>query len=258
MAGITVIDAAEAAPADVYGELGREVAGTVTARRVSPDGFPLWLAVAELDDGARLAWPETHGDEVVYVLDGALGVEGRTCPAAGAVVVESGVASTVEARGATRIVHAGPVAPQPPRGGLNGDPEPTGHGVHVVGPRGTWATVTGERDTHFYADSTCPTCRLTLLYTSRSVPYVSPTHSHSVDELIHLVGGEVWLGRRRLGPGSTLAIAADRRYGFRSGPDGFAFLNYRADASQQTIERGSPPVMEGGAVHGLEPVMDLL
>ena len=258
MAGFTVVEPAEVTPADVYGALGREVAGGVTGRRLSPDGFPLWLLAADLDDGTRLAWPETHGDEVVYVLSGALAVEGRICPTAGAVVVESGVASAVEARGATRIVHAGPVDPRSPRGGLNGDPDPEGHSVHVVGPRGTWAAVTGERDTHFYADSTCPTCRLTLLYTSRSVPYVSPAHSHSVDELIHLVAGEVWVGRRRLGPGATLAIAAHRRYGFRSGSEGFAFLNYRADASQQTLGRGTPPVKEGGAAHGLEPVMDLL
>lgn len=258
MAGITVIDPAGAGPADLYADLGREVTGQLTARRLGPDGFPLWLLAADLDDGTRLTWPEAHGDEVVYVLSGALAVEGRTCPAAGAVVVESGVASAVEARGATRIVHAGPVDPRPPRGGLHGAPDPGGHGVHVVGPRGTWATVTGERDTHYYADSTCPTCRLTLLYTSRSVPYASPAHSHSVDELIHVVAGEIWLGRRRLGPGATLAIAADRRYGFRSGPEGFAFLNYRADASQQTLGRGTPPVMEGGRVNGLEPVMDLL
>lgn len=258
MAGITMIDATDVPPTEVYGALGRGVVGAVTSRRLSPPDFSLWLIESVLADRAQLTWPEVHGDEVVYVHSGALTVEGRTCPPGGAVVVESGAATRVEAQGPARITHAGPVDPTPPRGGLNGPADPEGHGVHVVGPRGTYATVTAERDTHYYADSTCPTCRLTLLYTSRSVPYVSPTHSHSVDELIHVLAGELWFGRHRLGPGSTVAIAADRRYGFRSGPEGFAFLNYRADASQQTIERGSPPVMEGGLVHGLEPVMDIL
>ncbi|MGH9211669.1 MAG: cupin domain-containing protein [Acidimicrobiales bacterium] len=258
MVGITMIDAADVHTTDVYDRLGREVAGVVTSRMLSPPGFPLWLAEGVLADSARLAWPEVHGDEVVYVHSGSLAIDGRTCPPGGAVVVESGVATSVEAKGPTRIAHAGPVDAAPPTTGLNGAADPEGHGVHVVGPRGTYAAVTAERDTHYYADSTCTTCRITLLYTSRTVPYVSPTHSHSVDELIYVLSGELWFGRRRLGPGSTVAIAADRRYGFRSGPEGFAFLNYRADASQQTVERGSPPVMEGGRVHGLEPVMDLL
>jgi hypothetical protein len=258
MVGITMIDPGDVAVSDVYGALGRPVDGAVTSRRLSPAGFSLWLVESVLAEEAELAWLEVHGDEVVYVHSGALAVEGRTCPTRGAIVVESGVSTRVVAQGPTRIVHAGPADPTPPTGGLNGPANPHGHGVHVVGPRGTYATVTTERDTHYYADSTCPTCRLTLLYTSRSVPWVSPTHSHSVDELIHVVGGELHFGRRRLGPGATVAIDADRRYGFRSGPEGFAFLNYRADASAQTIERGSPPVMEGGLVHGLDPVMDLL
>jgi hypothetical protein len=130
--------------------------------------------------------------------------------------------------------------------------------VHVVGPRGTYAAIEPGRDTHYYADSTCPTCRLTLLYTSRTGEYVSETHSHSTDELIHLLWGEVRLGSQVLRPGDTLAIDADRRYGFRSGPDGFGFLNYRREASQQTIARGSEPRMEGGLVNGLAPVMDLI
>ena len=87
--------------------------------------------------------------------------------------------------------------------------------------------------------------------------YVSATHSHSTDELIHLVWGELRLGSQTMRPGDTLAVDADRRYGFRSGPDGFGFLNYRRDASEQVVERGSPPRREGGLVNGLTAVMDV-
>jgi hypothetical protein len=245
MAGIDVVHGVDVTP-DAGGR-----------RQVSPDGFPLWLVVAELDDGTELTWAGHHGDEAVYVMSGGLDVDGRRCPEHGAVVVESDAPATAHAIGPTRIVHVGPADHEAPRDGLNGTPVAMGHIVHVVGPRGTFAAVSDERDTHYYADSTCPTCRLTLLYTSRRVPYVSAPHSHSTDELIHVLWGEIRLGNQVLGPGDTVAIAADRRYGFRSGPDGFGFLNYRRDASQQTIERGSPPRMEGGLVNGLERVMDL-
>jgi len=64
----------------------------------------------------------------------------------------------------------GPRDPAPPVDGLNGPPAPDGHGVHVVGPRGTYANTTDTSDSHFYADSTCATCRITLLSVGRLVP----------------------------------------------------------------------------------------
>ena len=64
--------------------------------------------------------------------------------------------------------------------------------------------------------------------------------------------------RDRLTAGDTIAIPADLRYGFRSGPDGFGFLNYRPDASVQSFERGGPPRIEGGKVNGMEQVNDVI
>ena len=127
----------------------------------------------------------------------------------------------------------GPRDPAPPVDGLNGPAATEGHGVHIVGPRGTYANVTDTADSHYYADSTCPTCRITLLSVGRSFGYQSEPHSHSQDELIHVVAGGINLGQRRLGPGDTVAIAAGARYGFRGDDDGFVFVNYRRDASQQ-------------------------
>jgi len=47
-------------------------------------------------------------------------------------------------------------------------------------------------------------------------------------------------------------------FGIRSGLNGFGFLNYRKGASEQIVERGSTPRIEGGLVNGLHPVMDLI
>ena len=257
MAGIEIVRGDTATSTARHPVTGHHVSDAARCRLVSPPGFPLWLVGIDLPAGSGLTLPAVHGDESVAVLEGRLEVDGRVCVSGGAVVVEAAAGETVlRARDDSRVVHMGPTDPAVPMDGLNGPPLP-GHSVHVVGPRGTFAAIEPGRDTHYFADSTCPTCRLTLLYTSRTREYISDAHSHSQDELIHLLWGELRLGSQVARPGDTVAIAADRRYGFRSGPDGFGFLNYRRDASEQTVERGSRPRMEGGLVNGLVPVMDL-
>ena len=90
------------------------------------------------------------------------------------------------------------------------------------------------------------------------MPWSSAPHSHTQDELIHMVSGSITLGSRRVEPGDTLAIAADTRYGFRGDDAGFVFINYRRDASQQWLGHDQPLLLEGGAANGLTPVMDVL
>lgn len=257
MAGLDIVDAT-AAPTLERHPQGHATVGALRARVGSPEAFPLWLVVLELDDGTEVTWAGSHGDEAVYVCDGELEVaDGRRCPTRGAVVVEADASTTVRAVGPTMVVHVGPHDPTPPTDGINGPAEPDGRHVHVVGPRGTWAVEAPDRDTHYYGDSTCPTCRLTLLYTSRTAAHVSDAHSHSQDELIHLLDGSIRLGNKVIEPGTTLAIAGDQRYGFVS-DDGFAFINYRRDASTMTTDRDRPPLTEGGEANGLVPVMDFV
>jgi quercetin dioxygenase-like cupin family protein len=230
------------------------VHGRAVSRLLSPQDFSLWLVRGHLPAGASLSWDGPHGDEVLYVQDGELEVGGRRCPTGGAVVIEAGVPTRITATSDADVLHFGPTDPAPPNDGHYG-PSLPGRVVHVVGPGGTWSQVDEYRDTRFFADSTCETCRVTLLHTGRATAYESAAHSHSQDELIHVLHGELQLGAHRVGPGDTLAIAKDVRYRFRS--DGFAFLNYRRDVSHQTLDRAKPPVLEGGEVHGFEPVMDL-
>jgi quercetin dioxygenase-like cupin family protein len=258
-----IVAGAGVEPSDAYRARGFTVDGDVSARVVSPPEFSLWLITADLTAGTTIEWPARHGDEAVYVLDGALEVDGsalepKVVPPVGAAVVEADAPATARAVGATRVVHMGPAVAAQPIGGLNGPPDAAGHGLHAVGPHGTYARVDADGDSHYYADSTCPTCRITLLSVARSGPWTSSAHSHTQDELIHVVSGCLHLGRRDVGPGDTLAIGAGVRYAFTGGDDGFLFLNYRADASEQHWPDGRAPLMEGGAINGLERVWDML
>lgn len=242
MRGIFFTDADDAA-VGAYESLGHDVHGEVVARLVSPADFALWLVRAELPAGSAVGWRGDRGDEAVYVVGGEVEVDGRTCPAGGAAIVESGVTTEVRTSAGARIAHFG----------SRRAPESAGQEVHVIGPGGTWASVGDGRDTRYFADSECEGCDVTLFYTGRDHEYVSAPHSHSADELIHVLHGEVVVGRRRLGPGSTIAVAADRRYGFRS--PRFGFLNYRPRMA--TLTRAGETIEEGGRVHGFDPVMDL-
>jgi hypothetical protein len=201
-----------------------------------PDGFPLRLELVELGELTC-----EGGEEAIYVLDGAVEVDGRTCPAGGAVIVEG--AARPMLTGPATVVRFSAVEPQG-----------TGTDVHVVGPGGTWASIGEGRDSRYFADSTCEGCDLNLFWTGRDHEYVSAPHSHSADELIHVVVGEVHVGRRVLGPGSTIAVAKDQRYGFRS-PGGFGFLNYRPHVATHT--RDGVVMEEGPIAHGFDRVMDL-
>jgi quercetin dioxygenase-like cupin family protein len=52
-------------------------------------------------------------------------------------------------------------------------------------------------------------------------------HSHASDEIVYVVQGSLELGKRSLGPGSSVFVGADTLYSFRSGPEGLQFLNFR-------------------------------
>jgi len=245
-----IVIARAAAPVEGYAAPTCRLRGEARSRRAELDGFPLWMVRAELAPGAELEWEGPHGDEGLYVVDGALVTGGRTCDAGGAVIVEASAAARVG------VVHFGPRDPEPPVDGYHGAPARQPRGVHIVGPGGTYAAVEPGRATRMFADSTCQTCRITLFFTGRDAEWRSAPHSHSADEILYLLRGTIHLGSYRLDPGDAVAIAGGRRYAFRSGPDGFAFLNYRRDASEQTTAGGEPQ-LEGGRVRGLTLVNDV-
>jgi len=246
------------AAAVVDGHAGASCAaqGPVTSSLVAFDGFGLWAVRASLGAGATLTWEADHGDEGLYVASGEIRVGTRRCPAGGAVLIEAGVVASVTADAPADVVHVGPHDPEPPTGGIHGPPDPGPRSVHVVGPGGTYAATEPGRDTRMFADSTCPTCRITLFVTARDGDYASSRHSHSADELLYVLRGEIHVGSHRVAAGDAVAIRAGHRYSFRGDPDGFALLNYRRDASEQTTD-GDIPRLEGGRARGLTPIDDL-
>jgi quercetin dioxygenase-like cupin family protein len=55
-------------------------------------------------------------------------------------------------------------------------------------------------------------------------------HAHADDEIVYVVDGELHVGRRVCGAGSSFFIPGNTLYGFRAGPAGCRYLNFRARA----------------------------
>jgi hypothetical protein len=231
MAKLTIVDERDIEPTHDH-----PATGVRWSKLLSPPGYSLWLYLLELDAGGSMTWPPDHGDEALYAFEGELDVDGRRCPAGGAVIVESGVPATVTATTTTRLAHYGSRAGAAAAGG--------GSGVHFVQPDGI-ATFGDPADVaaRFFADAACPTCRLALFEVTRDHERPGRPHSHSADEIIYITAGTMILGARRLGPGTALSIPGGVRYAEGSGPDGCVFLNYRPEPSDRTdYVNDGPPV----------------
>jgi quercetin dioxygenase-like cupin family protein len=232
---------------------GSVTTGAVTSRRLSPHGFSIWLDVRELGDGAALEWGTDHGDEAVYVISGALGVEaskidragvedevgrGTVCPAGGALIVESGVVGRVVASGSTKIAHCGSSSPPPERRGT---------ALHVIGARGRYESPPDKPFFRFFADSTCPSCDAFLLFSQRDHGWSVTPHSHSADELIYVLSGGVRTGNQVHQTGTCLAFAANVKYALEAEPGGFETINFRARRSELKFVDGDGSIEETAA-----------
>jgi hypothetical protein len=52
-------------------------------------------------------------------------------------------------------------------------------------------------------------------------------HAHTEDEIIFILAGQISVGNRVLGPGDSVFIAGMTLYGFRAGPSGVTYANFR-------------------------------
>jgi hypothetical protein len=219
--------------------------GTVRSSKFQPDGYSLWRGGGELEAGTCLLWSDDHGDEGVFVVEGELEVDDQRAPARSAVLVEAGVPVVARAVERTTIVHFGPADPDQPIDGPLGGPDAGKRGVHVVEHEQASMLVYTEEQpvAAYFSDGSCPTCRIAFFEVDKASGFVSTSHIHSEDEIIHVLDGVLQVGPLRVEAGMSIAVPKGVRYGFRTdGP--FRFLNYRRDVSRYTGVPGSEQVLE--------------
>jgi hypothetical protein len=235
-----------ALPAGVTGE------GKIISRAMfdTPDR-PLMVWQHELAPGAALQLDRPIFGHIFYVRAGSIEAEGEELGEDGAVIAE---------HLCTTALHAGPEgavlldfhAPDACRD----KPSKAGGHVHVVDRLGILRTG-NFKDTNLkdeagytgilWADSDCPTCDLWLHKSALRgpVPQAGSLHSHSADEIIFILEGEMLMGQRRLSCGTALAIDGDTRYRLGVSEAGLAFLNFRSHGSTVSMfEQGAREPMD--------------
>jgi mannose-6-phosphate isomerase-like protein (cupin superfamily) len=220
--------------------------GTARGELFHPDASSLWRVLGELSPGAELEWGTGHGDEVLFVLAGALECDGKRIGEGSSVIVEAGVPAAVRSTGSTRVVHFGPMATTASGAASAGAAGTASRRVHVMTREEAPTICFGEQIGIYFGDGTCPTCSVTLFLidgSALSAPYVGNSHAHSADEIIHVLSGEVRVGPLVVTAGRSIVVPGGQRYRQRiDGP--FQFLNYRAELSTFVERPGSEPMLE--------------
>lgn len=247
MAKLTITNEADIRE-DAGLRFGSAATGVNWSKLLSPPDYSLRMTVAEIGSGGHVQWDARHGEEGVYVLSGEVEVEGRPCESGCAAILESGSEVRLEAKTTAKLALFGRTR--------DTDDEPAktpeGDGLHIVGPRGWFRCEHAEFEgvvSTWFADSTCSTCKLTLMRVQHPHGFAGPAHSHSQDEIIYVLDGSVRMGKHEYGPGSALCIPADIRYRL-SYPAGGDFLNYRPGVSFTTVAGSSTSKREGGLAGG--------
>ncbi len=223
------------------------VRGGARSALFHPVDYSLWQVVGTLEAGTELEWLPGHGDEALFVLNGAVDVDGVGILSSGTVFVEAGVPARLRATELTQVAHFGPADHEPPVTTAPGIPAASDRGTHVFSTaRDASQIVFPDVTTSYFGDGSCPTCRIAFFEvdgTRATDGYTSPSHVHSEDEIIHVLEGELRVGQLAVTAGMSIAVAARRRYGFRT-PGGYRFLNYRRATSFFTRAPGSEPFLE--------------
>jgi len=197
----------------------------------------------ELDAGATLAIEGDGTDIVVYVWKGAAASGSLNFAERASLIVENGASTTLTAGadGATVLAFNLNSRAAPPSGG--------GH-VHALPgeqvPRTLDMGGRGMAGGALHADCSCPTCDVWLHENDfYHADFEVAVHSHTEDEIIFVRAGQMRLGNKLYGPGTTLAIAANTKYGFKAGPDGLSFVNFRVGSPSHVNADGSHVMDEG-------------
>ncbi len=197
----------------------------------------------ELPVGAMLRIDGDGTDVVAYVWKGEAASAALNFEERASLIVENGASATLTAgpAGATILVFNLNARKAPPSGG--------GH-VHALPgdkvPRTLDMGGRGMAGGALHADATLPTCDIWLHENDfYHADFEVAVHSHTEDEIIFVRAGQMRLGNRLYGPGTTLAIAANTKYGFKAGPDGLSFVNFRVGSPSHVNADGSHVMDEG-------------
>jgi len=193
---------------------------------------PIHLLCQRMSPGAQLAIAGEPSDRVVYVWKGSVRAGGAILEAGSSAIVEFGASLTFNAAddGATLLIFNVRERRSDDREGGHVHLLPTGSVSRSASFRGV-AGIGGG----LHADAQCPTCKVWLHEQGyAAADKETALHSHSEDEIIFVTDGAIVLGSRVYGPGTALAIAAHVKYGFRSGPAGLQFINFRGASPTYT------------------------
>jgi hypothetical protein len=228
MAKVTIRNAADAAiqSTDALGAAN----GKAQVRPLVADAKdPLHLYYVDVGAGEPLQWDKAGDDWCGYVLAGEIAINGRPLDNGGSFVVEHGADARIEANQPARIALFGNRRVGAKPGGR----------VHILAsdrvPNNEAAPHPDDIATSsMHADAHCAGCDLWLHGNHFQEGAEVALHSHSEDEIILVLGGEILLGSRPYGPDTAVAVAKDTVYGFRAGKGGMKMINFRVGVPSAT------------------------
>jgi hypothetical protein len=245
MAKVSIVTVDEAVPNPRSGNDGRIETRTLLGK----PNDPIHLHVHELDPDAGMTLAGEPADKAVFIWKGSAEAGGATLGEKSSAVVECGASLDVTAGqdGATILAFS--------LSRNAGNKTSAGH-VHILPrervPRTEALGGNEGIGGALHADAQCPTCSVWLHENSYAMgDKETALHSHSEDEVIFVHTGSIRLGRRIYGPGTALAIAADTKYEFWSGPDGLGFVNFRGTSPTYTSADGKTVLDEAELWRGL-------
>jgi len=217
------------------------------------DKAPIHLTSYRLAPGTRLEWTRPERCRTLFVQTGALMINGQKFGPDSVIVVESDGHCMAEAGpdGAAfhEFLHHRERSPH--RGGK----------VHAIAGGESPVTRHDGIDSALPADSTCPGCGVWLQDTFFHVEgRLVDLHSHTEDEVIFVLEGELLAGPRKLGPGSALSVAKNIVYSFTVGKGGLRFINYRPSRPYY-VAHGSDEVRDERGIYanlGVTPGMHMV
>lgn len=233
MAKVSIATLDRAAPTD-----SSVRAGEVESRVFfSGECDPIHLRWHRMSPGAEIEIAGDPNDRLIYVWTGAVEAGGRGLDARSSAIVEFGASLVLRAaeEGATLLDFNVKERRPGDRAGRHIHLLPTEHVPRTDRFHGAEGIGGG-----IHADAQCPTCRV-WLHEQSYVEQDKETalHSHSEDEIIFVTGGSIRLGQRIYGPGTALAVGANVKYGFFSGPGGLQFINFRGSSPTYTSADGA-------------------